>query len=93
MHYTAILNAEEAKAQVGVSAAVEKTKATTFICRRLQVLLNHLAANVSAKNVKEIIRLLMPFVQGALESIEDDQRISYLFESCQVVNTLFCSIV
>ena len=64
------------------------------MCQRLGVLLGHMSANSTAKNIKELIRLLMPFIQGASESIEtDEQKLAWVQQNCQVLNTLFERIV
>ena len=60
--YVTILSQTEAKSQEGASSANDKAKAANFISQRLSVLLQHFCANCSKKNVKEVIRLLMPFV-------------------------------
>ena len=65
--YAAIMDPEEALNQEGVSTATDKAKAAVFICKRINILLSHICMNATAKNVKEIIRVIMPFVQGALE--------------------------
>ena len=65
--YAAIMDPEEALNQERVSTATDKAKAAVFICKRINILLSHICMNATAKNVKEIIRVIMPFVQGALE--------------------------
>ena len=66
--------------KMGASAASDKAKAQVFICKRLSALLNHICANCTAKNVKDIVRVVLPFVQGALEGIEEDQKVTWLVE-------------
>ena len=74
-----------------MSAAIDKAKAAQFVCSRVGALLSHLASNANAKNAKELIRVLMPFVQGALVGFEDP--VTWLLEDCQVLHCLFESIV
>ena len=58
------------------------------------MLLEHICANSTAKNVKEIVRVLMPFVHGAIEGIKsDNDKVKWIFDKCQVLNTLFEKIV
>lgn len=49
--------------------------------------------NATAKNVKELIRVLMPFIQGALEGLEDDEKVNWLLNDCEVLQKLFDQIV
>ena len=42
------------------------------MCQRLGVLLGHICANATARNVKETVQVLMPFVQGATESLVEE---------------------
>lgn len=79
--------------KMGASAASQKAKAQVFICKRLAALLNHVCSNCSAKNVKDIIRVVLPFVQGALEGIEEDQKVTWLIEKSSILGALFGAIV
>ena len=58
------------------------------------MLLASLVQNVTAKSVKELIRVLMPFIQGALEGIEDDvDKVNWLIDDCEVLHKLFDQVV
>lgn len=50
--YAAILSPVEVSNQEGVSVATDKAKAAIFICKRMNVLLEHICSNATAKNVK-----------------------------------------
>ena len=92
--YRAIMSQSESQTQEGVSSAsVEKSKAANFISKRVSVLLTHLVENTNSKNVKEMIRVLMPFVQGAIESLDETESVAWLMESCTVLENLFEAIV
>ena len=68
-----------------MSAATDKGKASIFVCQRLNILLTNIAANATKKNVKEVVRVLMPFIQGATQGREqdaDEERVSWLTERC-----------
>ena len=40
-----------------------------------------------------MIRVLMPFVQGAIESLDESESVAWLMESCTVLDSLFEAIV
>ena len=89
--YRNILNPSKAADETnGASQVTTLTKASNFICKRVGVLLASLVQNVTAKSVKELIRVLMPFIQGALEGIEDDvDKVNWLIDDCEVLHKLF----
>ena len=89
--YASIVDPSADTAQQGVS---DKAKAATFVCSRLALLLTHICANAGKSNVKEIVRLIMPFVQGALESLQDTETdpVDWL-SKCQLLATLFERVV
>lgn len=59
--YATIVSPSDSNQQ-GVSTTTEKAKASTFICSRLSVLLTHICGNLGKNNVKDVIRMIMPFV-------------------------------
>lgn len=91
--YAAIVSPNNSSQQ-GVSTTTEKAKAANFICSRLSVLLTHICSNLGKSKVKDIIRMLMPFVQGALESLEETEtdQPEWLL-NCQLLQTFFERVV